>query len=466
MLGSVLELASLLRRGGLRVSTAEVIDAVRAVDAAGVDRADLQAALRATLVKRAADAATFDELFALHVAGAVAGAGRQQSLADVLVAAGVDPARARDLIAALAARADGLGPVERHLAGVATPDLPAAIRAAGARVGTGAIASPLQVGAFTFRIMDALGAGAAAAAVSGMAGAAAGAGGTVGEVAALEALIAGGADRLRQTVRAFVEDELRRRRPGLPRQLAAATLGERPIAQLSAHERALLAVEVERLAQRLARRVRHRQRRPRRGRLDLRATLRASLATAGVPFAVRLHRRPRRPARLVVLCDISDSVRSVAHFFLHLVHALQARWERVQTFAFVADVGELTELFATTELHRAIELALAGAVVSPWTSSDYGRALTQFHARWAGRVGSRTTVIILGDARSNHQPARPAVLADLRRRARRVVWLNPEPPGTWGWGDSAMASYAPHCDRVATVWNLATLRAAVEDIAT
>jgi uncharacterized protein with von Willebrand factor type A (vWA) domain len=463
MLGSVLELAALLRRGGLRVSTAEVIDAVRALDAVGLERDDLQAALRSTLVKRAADAATFDELFALHVAGAAADAGRAQSLLDVLTAAGIDPERARALVAELAARSAGLGPLERHLAGAPAPELPAAIRAAGVRVGTGGIESPLQVGAFTFRMMDALGAAAAASTVTALAGTGSG---TVAEVAALEALVAAGADHLRQTVRAFVEDELRRHRPGLSRQLAAATLDERPIAHLSAHERALLAVEVDRLARRLARRIHHRERRPRRGRLDVRATLRASLATAGVPFAVRLQRRPRRPARLVVLCDISDSVRSVAHFFLHLVHALQARWERVQTFAFVADVGELTELFATTELHRAIELALAGAVVSPWTSSDYGRALTRFHARWAGRVGSRTTLIILGDARSNHQPARPSVLADLRRRARRVVWLNPEPPGNWGWGDSAMASYAPHCDRALTVWNLATLRAAVEDIST
>jgi uncharacterized protein with von Willebrand factor type A (vWA) domain len=460
MLGSLLDLAALLRRGGLRVSTAEVIDAARALDGVGPGRADVQAALRATLIKRAADAATFDELFALHVAGAVV-ADPATPLLAVLTAAGVDPARARALLAELAARSTRLGPVERHAAGAPSPDLAGAIRAAAARVGLAAIAGPLQVGAFTFRMMDALGAAAAAAAVGAIAG---GVGGSAGEIAALEAVVAGSPERLRQTVRAYVEDELRRRRPALSRELAAATLADRPIAHLSAHERALLAAEVDRLARRLARRVRHRERRPRRGRLDLRATLRASLATGGMPFSVRRHRRPRRPARLVVLCDISDSVRSVAHFFLHLVHALQNRWERVQTFAFVADVGELTPLFAGTEIHRAIELALGGAVVSPWTSSDYGRALTRFHARWGGRVGSRTTLVILGDARTNHQPARPAVLADLRRRARRVVWLNPEPEGNWGWGDSAMASYVPHCDRALSVWNLATLRAAVEEI--
>jgi uncharacterized protein with von Willebrand factor type A (vWA) domain len=84
--------------------------------------------------------------------------------------------------------------------------------------------------------------------------------------------------------------------------------------------------------------------------------------------------------------------------------------------------------------------------------------------RHLGKIGSRTTVIVLGDARSNHRPPRADLLAAVRRRAHRVLWLNPEPPSSWGWGDSAMTAYAPHCDRVLTVWNLSSLRVAVDEI--
>jgi uncharacterized protein len=464
MLTSLVELAALLRRGGLRVSTSEVIDAVRALDAVGLARGDVHAALRATLVKRASDGPIFDELLRLHLAQT---AEATTVGIDLLTAAGIDPERAHELLAALGAAVAGLGPLARLGAGGATPELPGLLRGAGAQVGLDRIETPLQIGPFGFRMLDALGARDAATAVQDAVDrTAASMGASPGETAVLRELVVGNFDRLRQAVRGFVDGALRRQRPDLPRRMAAATLADRPLAQLSPQELALLAAEVDRLAARLSRRVRHRQRRPRRGRLDVSRTLRASLAAGGVPFEVRFHRRPRRPPRLVVLCDISDSVRAVARFFLHLVYALQERWQRIDTFAFVADIGELTDLFARTEVHRAVELALGGAVVSPWASSDYGHALEQFHARYAGRVGSRTTVIVLGDARSNYQPPRAALLADLRRRARRVLWLNPEPSGAWGWGDSAMAAYAAHCDRVFTVWNLASLRVAVEEIAT
>jgi len=465
MLTALLDFAGLLRRAGLPVSTGEVLDATAALDAAGVERAAVRAALRATLVKRAGDLATFDDLFELYWGAAdPAAAIAPPSLGALMTAAGVDEARARALLAELQARAAGLGPLGRLATGAAAPELGPELRAAAARVGLERIESPLQAGAFSFRILDALGVREMEAALGALIGLMS-PGASIGEAAALRELVGGQIGRLRQAVRRFVDDELRRQRPDHAQRLAEAALAEQPLARLTPREIEQLEAEVDRLARRLARRVRRRERRPRRGRLDLRRTLRTALGTSGVPFQVRFHRRPRRPPRLVVLCDISDSVRAVAGFFLHLVYALQKRWERIQTFAFVADVGELTELFARAEKGRAIELALGGAVVSPWTNSDYGRALDRFHARWAGRIGSRTTVLILGDARTNFQPPRAAVLGDLRRRAHRVLWLNPEPPAAWGWGDSAMAAYAPHCDRVLTVWNLASLRAAVEEIA-
>jgi uncharacterized protein with von Willebrand factor type A (vWA) domain len=221
---------------------------------------------------------------------------------------------------------------------------------------------------------------------------------------------------------------------------------------------------VDHLAEVLLRRFRRPRRHRRRGRLDVSRTLRRSLGTSGVPIAPAWKWRDRRPPRLVVLCDISDSVRAVSGFFLRLVHALASRWQRVDSFVFVADVGETTALFRRHDAGRAIARVLAGDVISPWASSDYGRALDRFVQRSLGRITRRTTVIVLGDARSNQQPPRAHLLALVRRRAERVLWLNPEPRAAWGWGDSAMPAYEPSCDRVLAVWNLASLRAAVDEV--
>jgi uncharacterized protein with von Willebrand factor type A (vWA) domain len=269
---------------------------------------------------------------------------------------------------------------------------------------------------------------------------------------------------VRAAVRGWVDDELRRRDPNLTERLALATLSDRPFAQLTASEQQALDAEIHRLARRLATRMPEPKSSRRRGRLDVRATMRRSWKTGGVPFDVRLRHRPVRRPRLVVLCDVSDSVRLVSRFLLSIVHALARRYDRIHSFVFVADLGDATQLFRSREVGRAIADVLAGAVVDPWQSSDYGRALGVLEARHLGKIGSRTTVLILGDGRSNNRPPRADVLAKVHARAHQVLWLNPEPASSWGWGDSAMRAFEPHCDRVLTVWNLASLRAAVNEL--
>lgn len=428
MIVAVAGFVDLLRRAGLRVSTAETIDAARALATVGVDEPDtVRAALAATLVKRAVDRALFDDLFALYFRRA----------------APALPATPDAIRAELAARA--ATPIERLLAGLPVPELPNLIRAAADEVGLDQAVSPLQAGMFGFRMLDALGLQAAL------------------EAAAGDATAGAHADRLRRVVRAYVDDAIRRNEPRLGERLAEVTLADRAIAQLTPAELASLDAELQRLARRLAARLPVPRPDRRRGRLDVRATLRRSLATGGVPFDVRRRKRPVRRPRLVLLCDISDSVRAVSRFFLALVHALARRFDRIHTFVFVADLGDATRLFRSRDVDRAIAEVLAGAIVDPWQGSDYGRALGVLEARHLGKIGSRTTVIVLGDGRSNYRPPRADVLEAVQRRAHRVLWLNPEPSPVWG-GDSAMPAYAPHCDRVLTVWNLRSLRAAVDEL--
>jgi uncharacterized protein with von Willebrand factor type A (vWA) domain len=73
-------------------------------------------------------------------------------------------------------------------------------------------------------------------------------------------------------------------------------------------------------------------------------------------------------------------------------------------------------------------------------------------------------VIVIGDGRNNYHPSRAAILGDLRRRARQVLWLNPEARAAWGFGDSAMRDYEPHCDQVVVARDLESLRAVIDDL--
>jgi hypothetical protein len=166
----------------------------------------------------------------------------------------------------------------------------------------------------------------------------------------------------------------------------------------------------------------------------------------------------------VIVCDISESVRFAARFLLILVHAMQEAFSRTRTFVFVSDLGETTELFERHPVERAVDLAYGGAVIRVASNSDYGHALGVLDARFAGAIDRRTLVVFVGDARTNYLDPNVAALARARRRAHRVLWLNPEPRSSWGFGDSVMLDYLPYCQEGLTVHDLDTLRKAVDRV--
>jgi uncharacterized protein with von Willebrand factor type A (vWA) domain len=97
--------------------------------------------------------------------------------------------------------------------------------------------------------------------------------------------------------------------------------------------------------------------------------------------------------------------------------------------------------------------------------SDYGHAMSVFWERWGEEVTSRTSVLLLGDARNNYHAPQAWVLSEIRRRARHLYWLNPEPRSYWGSGDSVIGEYAPHCDGVFECRNLRQLEQFVGQLA-
>lgn len=198
------------------------------------------------------------------------------------------------------------------------------------------------------------------------------------------------------------------------------------------------------LARRLASRLAVRRKRARRGTLDMRRTLRRSMSTGGVPMdpAYRT-RRPGRP-ELVILCDVSGSVAGFSHFTLLLVQALREQFSKVRVFAFVECTDEVTHLFTPgAELAGVMQRVLREAELTAFDGhSDYGNALGGFAEHWAESITSKTSLLILGDGRTNYRDPNLRALKRLTSQARHAHWLNPEPRRQWGSGDSAALRYA------------------------
>ncbi|MFF9277869.1 VWA domain-containing protein [Streptomyces griseosporeus] len=197
------------------------------------------------------------------------------------------------------------------------------------------------------------------------------------------------------------------------------------------------------------------------GRVHPGRTMRHNMRYDGVPFRpVTVTRAEDRP-RLVVLADVSLSVRATARFTLHLVHGLQSLFGQVRSYAFVDEPTEITELFAEHPLERALGLVFdglpAGGLLDVDATSDYGRTFETLLAEHSPALGRRTTLLVLGDGRGNGNPPRTEAFAEITRRVRQTIWLTPEPRYSWGLGGCDLPAYAEHCDRVQVVADLAGL---------
>jgi len=462
MIEHIEQLASLLRKNGVRVSTAEVIDASRAVEYVGVaSQQRLRSALGASLIKRAADRATFDELFDLYFMSTkgLADSAVGSELAQMVSDAGAPDELVRELAMAVA----GMNAVARVGVGASAPEIASLVRAAGVDVELERVMTPLQVGFFSYRVTDALEVSETEAQLRQLIDELVEQG-AVDEAAAevLRQQVAKNLAALRRAIRQYVEAEFRVRNMDFMQDLAVRALSEKPLGQLTEAEVASLRAEVSRMARIMRARFSMRRRLRKRGRLDMQRTMRGSLATGGVPFVLYRRERERRKPRLIILCDVSDSVRNVSRFMLQFAYLLQEVFDRVDSFGFVSDIGDLTDLFRRHDLDRAVDMTLSGAAFNVFANSNYGRAFAQFGARHMDLVTSRTTVMIIGDGRNNYNEARADVLADVQLRAKQVIWLNPESPAAWGFGDSAMRDYQPYCDDVAVAHNLDSLRKVID----
>jgi uncharacterized protein with von Willebrand factor type A (vWA) domain len=218
---------------------------------------------------------------------------------------------------------------------------------------------------------------------------------------------------------------------------------------------------VRRMAKRLADRYSRRRRVSRRGQLDVRKTLRRSLPHGGVPFEIVWKTKKVSKPSIVAICDVSGSVAAAAQFLLTFLYSLNEVVDRMEAFAFS---GRLIPVNGILDA-RGVEHAIPEVLMKiGFQSTDYGRALEDFCAAHLDKLDRHTTVIILGDGRTNRRDPRIDLMQQIQQRSRAVIWLNPEHPGAWGQGDSEMDRYLRFCHVARRCSTLAELERAIEDV--
>jgi uncharacterized protein len=238
------------------------------------------------------------------------------------------------------------------------------------------------------------------------------------------------------------------------------SLMNRPFSSLSDADMARLRKEVKRLAMALKTRIALRQKRAKSGQLDAKATIRSNLKHGSVPIEIR-HREKSLKPKLVVVCDVSTSMRYVSELMLSLIYNLQDLIHKTHAFAFISRLEYITPDFDNRDPSMAVGNVLE-RLPAGYYNTDLGASLNEFQNEHLALIDSRTTLIVVGDGRNNYNDPRTDVWNMLTRRARRTIWLNPEAPALWGSGDSDMLKYAPSCDILLQANNLAQLTAAVD----
>lgn len=185
-----------------------------------------------------------------------------------------------------------------------------------------------------------------------------------------------------------------------------------------------------------------------RGVLDVKRTLRRAGRYQGVPIEVVYRHKPPRKGKIVTLCDISGSVWSAARFMLNMIYSLQDCFTQVRSFVFVSELAEVTPIFEHNEINSAVEKVMTDTGINYQALTDYGETFVQFKKRYLEVLTKKTTLIIVGDGRSNYFSPREDVLDEMREKSRRVIWLNPEPEEFWSSGDSEMNTYKNYCHEV------------------
>ncbi|HLW70127.1 MAG TPA: VWA domain-containing protein [Candidatus Binataceae bacterium] len=463
----LVEFANLLRQNGVRVSLAETLDAISASEVTGLNERELfRSALRSTMIKRSHEIPVFEELFDVYFTGLgeiIKGASK--SVQDALAMSDQDFQDFLDQMEKmLKEHGDELSELAKELLQNRDGQLERMMREAARAVRMQGIQRTIEENYFARALARALGFDKLEQEIKELRDQLA----KLDMGSAMRAKMEEYLDRrlkmLDDIIRKYVRQEREKRDLKSREEARMNQLADKSFYYLSDEELDKMREAVTRLAQRLKNIIAIRRKRQKKGRFDIKRTLRKNLVNGGVPFKLWFERRKREKPQILIMCDVSDSVRNASRFMLQFVYSLQDLYSRVRSFVFVSDIGEVTESFRTNDVKEALDVALKGDIINVYAHSDFGRSFRNFANDHLGAVNKRTTVIILGDARNNYNLPHDWALREVKQRARRVIWLNPESRNTWGFGDSEMERYAPHCDLVEECRNLNQLYRVIDQL--
>jgi hypothetical protein len=220
--------------------------------------------------------------------------------------------------------------------------------------------------------------------------------------------------------------------------------------------------EVQRLAAALRTRLALRLRRARNGQLDVKGTLRTNLKYGSVPLELK-HRSHTLKPKIVVICDISTSMRHVSELMLSLLFAIQSQVSKTSAFTFIDHLEYISPEFVGRQPGQAVTEVLKRQP-SGYYNTDFGSSIEDLIHDHLDKLDMHSTVIIVGDARNNYNDPKLELFRNVSRRSRATIWLNPETKQTWGTGDSDMLRYASLCTRAFQVNNLAQLSDAIDHL--
>jgi uncharacterized protein len=449
----VLKFILALRSRGVRISLAESADAFRSIEELGVkDRELFRICLRSTLIKDQSSISTFEELFPLFF-----GTAQEPPLLDPWQ--DLTDQEADWLAKALERLAQELrASLERLLHG--DPLSESELKQLASQIGLQGVQDLRFRDWMAKRMQNALQFRQVREALDELMKTLAELGMELSRVTQLGRAMQANLDSLEDQIRSYIGerivDQIAEGKP----QDSQADLFNRPFHTLTEEDMKILRREVRRLAIRLRTRITLRQRRSRTGLLDAKATIRANLKHGNVPMILK-HRDRRLRPRLVVICDISTSMRHLSELMLSLVYNLQDQVRKTHAFAFIDHLEYISPSFERTGADEAVA-GILDRMPSGYYNTDLGRSLDNFVARFLDTVNYQSTLIIVGDGRNNYNDPRLDLFNLISRRSNRTIWINPEHSTLWGVGDSDMRAYLPYCDHVLRVNNLSELSQAVD----
>ena len=439
------------RGAGVHVSPAESIDAMRAVAKVGFEeRSILRDTLLLTLAKSEDEkkslGACFDLFFSQPEPSRPDDANNDNRAANENQAPESQSAQS-----AAGGQPQNLGPLAQMLLSQDTSELAASIANAASAAGLSDIRYFTQRGLFSSRILEQMGIGRLNDDLDNL---------TASNPALAERLTVA-TDALRETVRQQVSQALSLYGREEAENLRNEILRNAPLSRIEPRQIEQMRALIRQMARRLRERFSKPRKRQRRGHLDVRRTLRKNAAWGSVPFLTAWKRKHRDKPKIVAICDVSGSVARVSDFFLLLIHSLHEVVSDVRSFAFSGHLVEVSDILESKSAEEAMRDIMSTV---GFGSSDYGSSFADFERQWMESVTPQTTVIVLGDARSNNLDPGADILRRISERSKRLVWLNPEGRMTWGWGDSEMPRYATFCNVVRQCATAQQLERAVSDI--